>query len=287
MNRQIKKQAAFTLIELVMVIVILGIVSVGISGFIGSSTQIFVDTTERDQLLSDSRFAVSRLNRELRNAVPSSIRISASTSAHCIEFTPIEWSTFYLDIPVESAESGDSAEVVALVDIDGQHYAISGDEYAIVYPTGTDDIYDATESRRFQISTCEDDGSNTSCTDVSGPANVTTLNFTDSSALFAADSPRNSMYIATEAISYCVRDDGNLYRHSDGFNVTQTNHTSGGILMGQNIVNTLSATIDSDSPFVLSNATLNLNALVRVLLRFERNDEIVEFNYETNVANVP
>ncbi len=97
---QYKKQSGFTLIELVTVIVILGILSVGISSFLKFGAQIFVDATDRDKILSSARFAIERLNRELRGAVPNSARILVNNGNHCIEFTPIAHSFVYIDIPV-------------------------------------------------------------------------------------------------------------------------------------------------------------------------------------------
>ncbi|MEC9260142.1 MAG: prepilin-type N-terminal cleavage/methylation domain-containing protein, partial [Pseudomonadota bacterium] len=65
----------FTLIELVTVIVILGVASAGIASFVRGSMQTYIDVSTREQLLSESRFAIERLKRELRNAVPNSVRI--------------------------------------------------------------------------------------------------------------------------------------------------------------------------------------------------------------------
>ena len=80
----------FTLVELVTVIIVLGIVSVGISGFIRTGLDIYSDVTEREQLLGDSRFVVERLNRELRMAVPHSVRVgnNASNDVQSIEILP-------------------------------------------------------------------------------------------------------------------------------------------------------------------------------------------------------
>ena len=74
-----KKTNGFTLLELIIVIVLLGVMSVGISGFITLSTQTYLNVSERDKLLSSARFAVERLNREIRNSVPNSIRITPIT----------------------------------------------------------------------------------------------------------------------------------------------------------------------------------------------------------------
>ncbi len=90
----------FSLVELVIVIVILGIVSLTVGNIVSSGTKIYVDATERDQLLSESRFVVERLNRELRMAVPNSARVIQSVSVpdhkiQCLEFVPTQWVTFY------------------------------------------------------------------------------------------------------------------------------------------------------------------------------------------------
>ena len=85
----------FTLIELITVIVLLGILSVGISSFLNFGTQIFVDATNRDEIISTARFSVERLNRELRKALPNSVRATDNGNSidpitrQCIEYTPI------------------------------------------------------------------------------------------------------------------------------------------------------------------------------------------------------
>ncbi len=68
----------FTLVELVIVLVVLAIVSVGITGFIRSSTQIFIDASERERLLREGSFAVERINREISTALPNSVRLTGN-----------------------------------------------------------------------------------------------------------------------------------------------------------------------------------------------------------------
>ena len=66
----------FTLVEMVTVIIILGILVIGVSSFVILGTRIFVESTSVDQVLSQSRFAMERMTRELRNALPNSVRLS-------------------------------------------------------------------------------------------------------------------------------------------------------------------------------------------------------------------
>lgn len=261
----------FTLIELVSVIVILGIVSVGVSSFIRDSTQIFVDTTERDQLLSDSRFVIERLNRELRRAVPNSVRIGANGDDDCIEFVPIEWSSFYLDIPV-LPESGIDISVFDLTDFAGNSHEFDEDEvdYALVYPLNDQDVYDLNEGRRLQIDTHTDETDETTTLEVDGE--------------FEAHSPASRLYIVRDMVSYCVDDDaGQILRYQDA--IDSDIYSASAVLMAQYVANNLGDS--DDTPFTLSQASPTRNGAVTIMLRFSRNNEIVEFNNEVHIANVP
>ncbi|AVP92212.1 PilW family protein [Aeromonas rivipollensis] len=91
----------FTLVELVMVILLLGVMATFSSQFIGIGTQIYGDASRREQLMSDARFALERLNRELRDAVPGSVRIEDAAGnpldqGACLRFWPIATASRYL-----------------------------------------------------------------------------------------------------------------------------------------------------------------------------------------------
>jgi MSHA biogenesis protein MshO len=274
----------FTLIELIMVIVVLGVVSVGIGGFIRSGVQIFVDVSERDQLLSQSRFVVERLNRELRNAVPGSARVIRElTNIHCLEFVPIETSVFYNDIPV-------LPELLAPADVlELYPYTLQGDEFAVVYPTSSEDVFDVTEGKRKSF-TCSDEGSG-DCSLNDDPDHVVQLTV---GSLFKEDSPAARLYVVRNAVSYCLRPDGpgsltyNIYRHEGSINAAKTAYNSGGVLMAEGIKNSLSTDeFSPDNPFRVADATLTRNAVVYTLLRFSREDEQIVLVNEVHIPNVP
>jgi MSHA biogenesis protein MshO len=284
----IKSTRGFTLIELIITLVILVIVSVGISGFIRSSVQIFSDVTEREQLLGDSRFVIERITREARNAVPGSIRVSGNSSVHCLQFAPIDYSTFYIEAPILPT-SETTIEVVAMGDINGNAYVPdTSSTFAFIFPTRNVDVYDSAQNRRQSISACSDDGSDSSCATLDDSDNITDLTV---SGGFAADSPADRIFFASTTFNYCVRDDA-VYFHQAAFSETQPLFTSGGALMAENVSNVLSSnpaiqTAGSDDPFRVFDATLLRNAFVQLRLRFERNEEVINFNHEVHVANVP
>ncbi len=97
------REGGFTLVELVMVILLLGVMATFSSQFIGIGTQIYGDASRREQLMSDARFALERLNRELRDAVPGSVRIEdeagkGADQGTCLRFWPIATASRYLSL---------------------------------------------------------------------------------------------------------------------------------------------------------------------------------------------
>lgn len=72
----------FTLIEMVITIILLGIVGLFLGNIAGQAMGIYVDTTAREALIQQGRFLTERMSRELREAVPNSV-IVANVSADC------------------------------------------------------------------------------------------------------------------------------------------------------------------------------------------------------------
>ncbi|WP_395339873.1 type II secretion system protein J [Ningiella sp. W23] len=286
-----KRASGFTLVELILVIVILGIVGLGIAGFVRSATSAYLDMTEREALLRDGSFFVERLTRELSDAVPNSVRLTGNASAHCLEFVPINWNTYYLDIPLVD-ESGATVDLIEMSnDLQGQVYVPDANDVAIVYPLRAEHVYgvpnpdNADDIRMRPILSCDDDDND--CSTATDADSIVQLSLGDG---FFTDSPSKRIYIADQAISYCVRSNA-VYRHVSNISGAQSLYTSGGVLMAENINNILSAdpsiSPGDQDPFRIFDSSLRRNAYTQLRFILSREDEQISFIKEVHTPNVP
>lgn len=277
-----QKSHGFTLIELITVIIVLGVVSVGVSGFIRTGMEIYNDTTERDQLLGDSRFLMERLTRELRLAIPNSVRVSANNSQtiQCIEFVPSEWVSYYTNLSV-LPDTSNTANIVEFAN-NSNGFVLTPGDFAVVYPTNNQDVYDLSQGKRKVISSCSDNGVDTNCNTADDPGGIAQLTV---SSAFADHSPASRLYFARKTVSYCANESNrSIYRNEGNITLNPTIFNSG-ILMAENINNDFGNT--NEAIFRVYDATLTQNSLVHILLAFERNEEIINYSSEVHVPNVP
>jgi MSHA biogenesis protein MshO len=82
-----KSQTGFTLVEMIIVIVITGIIGGIVAMFIKAPVQGYIDSSRRAELTDIADTAVRRIARDIRTAVPNSVRFSNCT-APCVEFIP-------------------------------------------------------------------------------------------------------------------------------------------------------------------------------------------------------
>jgi MSHA biogenesis protein MshO len=255
-SQKLNKVFGFSLIEMIVVMVVLGVLATGISTFINFGTQIYTDATARDQLVSSARFAIERLNREIRNAVPNSVCLTNTLNSECadddeasqcLKFTPIIEATTYLDIPVIPEPASKKIELIKFTQL------FDADWNVIVYPLKPGDIYDPNGKifpvlKPINIDDDRDDWE---------------IELNDA-IHFSNDSPTQRIYFAKNAVSYCLIS-GELFR--------------GEVLMAEGITNS--------TPFTIENASLQRNSIVQVVLTFTKNNEEITFNNEIQVPNVP
>ena len=268
----VRTSRGFTLIELVSVIIILGIVLVGVGNFITFGTQIFVDSSRVDSALNESRYALQRMSRELRNAMPNSIRVTANTTYQCIEFLPIEASTSYQFVAFTGDEN---ATNLAEVFKDAASTSISSGQRMYISASSTADIYSPSSNKFSSILAVNDNSAGT-------------LRVTYSPVrTFPERSPSHRAYFTGMPVSYCFHN-SNLIRYADyGFMNNQPSvlNLSNGSIVARNIANDLSNT--NDRPIHYQNSTLVRSAVVRLTPRFNVGGEEIEYQHQVQVINVP
>lgn len=256
------RESGFTLVELVTVIVIMGILALGTVSFIGDSSRGLASTMVRSELAGDARFIIERLSRELRNALPGSVRVSGA----CLEYIPVAGASRYITLPVAS-----TASTFRSVPVDP--VPLPAGVRVAVYPGSN--TYDLASP-----------GSVSPPVTVSPPDadNEVTVTFATPHQ-FLSESPARRYFLVTEPVSYCV--DGHaLYRYGDyGFLAAQAGPAGlPGALPGRSL---MIEQVTSAVPFSLSGATLTRNAVVAVDLSLTRDGDNVRLEHLVGVRNVP
>jgi len=267
-----RKTSGFTLMELIIVIIILGVMSVGIAGFINLSTQTYLNVTERDELLANARFSVERLNREVRNALPNSMREASNVTTHCLEFVPITTSTVYTQIAVAPEPVANTIDVIPFKISDTVDYNCNDcGDVVIVYPLNAAEVYQVhsdTAGKAFEIENY--------------PATNNSEVELKQTAVFTEDSPTHRAYIINSPISYCLNG-STLKRYAGyGFSAVQSLPPTAGS-------NSLMAEeLDfASSSFTIVDASLRRNAMVQITLNFTRDGEQVVFDNAIHINNIP
>ena len=262
-----RNQGGFTLIELILVILVLAIVSTGIVTFIRYGVQTYQDSAGRDQQISDSRFVIERITRELRNALPNSVRVT--NSGDCVEFIPILASSTYVDIPVLPDAASNTVTIV----VSGESFN-QNDTKLVVYPLDVSEVYvdgAQTTGKVFNVapSGYADDSDND---------NVITVTLTNS-VRFSEESPNQRYFIIRDNVAYCWDTSGDIKRYEN-----VSNPPSGtGVLMAENVIKP-----DASSQiFTYQGDTLIRNAIVLMDFTFQYSDEQLRLVNEVNIANVP
>ncbi|MFQ3171235.1 MAG: MSHA biogenesis protein MshO [Oleispira sp.] len=269
---------AFTLVELVMVIVVLAILATGSVKFISQSAQGMVDSAERQVLASTASIAMEKVLRQVRRALPNSVRAFDDGGNSCIEFVPILHSSEYVSVPIASAET--NFDAIAFFN------AVGGESgYVAVYPISESSVYGTSPATDRSISTTVASASPAGIPS----ANLQTITFeSPSSYRFPTGSPRKRFYLVSDPISFCEDTNGRLWRYQNyGFHPDSSSSipTSGAdsILIADSLqVNSLS--------FNILQAQLQRNAVIRmslVIVRSNSSLESLELSQEVQLRNVP
>lgn len=99
------RQRAFTLLEMVITMVIAGLLLAAVAFFLRGPMQAYLDVANRGEMLDTADTALRRMDRDVRLALPNSVRVSSGTSS-CVELIPTKTGGRYR-AAVDSGGNGD------------------------------------------------------------------------------------------------------------------------------------------------------------------------------------
>ena len=263
-----KIQSGFSLVELIVVIVVLGVISAGTAIYIVRSMEAYSATVRRDQLTSTARAAVERMVRELRNALPNSIRVDNSGGTHCLEFLPIDQGSSYQSIPLTAANVSFSAVPYSTPN--------ASTAYVVVYPYNTQTLY--AKNNPGPVADYDNATSNPGAGEVY---------LAGGGHRFTQSSPRKRFFITGPPVSYCVTPTGDLQRYQGySINSNQPVPPAGTpALLAEGVQ--LNDGGSAITPFSYSPGSLQRSGVVTLDLRFMQDNEWVRLLHEVQIRNAP
>jgi MSHA biogenesis protein MshO len=279
----------FSLIELLVVIIITGIIGAAVAVFIRLPVQGYVDSARRAELTDIADTAWGRIARELRMALPYSVRTTGAAapgSTLALEFLSTRTSGRYrveLDPTAAATEPGD------ILDFTGpdESFDVLGPAIAL-YPADqiVIDNLGLTSADAYAGNT-ETDHNRRAVLDANGTekTNVKIV----STNPFPRDSPRHIFHVVDTPVSYvCDLATGQLKRYW-GYSIAaaQGNPPGGGhsALIAQNVSN-CSFTIGPGVTYGPTTDVKQRSSLVAMRLELTKDGETVNLHYEVHIDNV-
>jgi len=277
----------FTLVELVVTIVVGSVVVAFMAMFIVTPMLAYGAQTRRASLVEDADAALRFMGRDLKSALPNSVRISTSGSVTALEFLATTDAARYVDGgPLSNAAltldftAADGAfattvpftqltlpwtSTTAYLVID--HVGVSGanayDMANVITPAGTAITVSAGASANQNLVTLS-------------PA-----------FQFTQGSPGKRVYLVSGPVTYlCDSSAGTLTRYS-GYTISSTQAASAATLTAAGATSALVAGDVGACAFTYATGTAQRNALVELTLQLTNSGESVQLLYEVQLVNSP
>jgi MSHA biogenesis protein MshO len=265
-----QSQRGFTLIELVMVIIIMGVIGAAVAVFMKSPVDAYFASARRAALTDVADTAVRRMARDLRKALPNSI---LNRNPQCLEFIPTKTGARYR-ADVDAAGNGnvlDFTQQSLAFNMLGRNSDLPTDQQikvndlVAVYNLGIPGADAYAQDNTSRVSAVVDDAE-------------TRVSIDPKLFPFASGNNRFHVIPGHENVLAFVCAGGQLRRTARTFADPDLCPASGAIL----------ATNVSSCNFVYNGSDLQRNALVQLSIVFKDSaDESVSLYHEIHVGNTP
>lgn len=271
-------QKGFTLVELLMVIVIMGVIGATVAVFMKSPIDAYFDTARRAGIADVADTTVRRMARDIRKALPNSIRLSGT---ECIEFIPTRTGGRYRTQDIVASPSDitslrfdaadDSFNMLGLNSALPQDQQIKPNDVVAVYNLGIpgSDAYAGNNTAAVT-------GVNVSAF----AANETEVKMAGNTTKFPLESGSNRFHVIPgdeKVVSY-ICSGGKLYRNA--------NYGYGASCPAPTVGTTPVIANEATCNFVYSTPDIR-NGLVQLQLTFANSGEPVGIYHEVHVNNTP
>lgn len=280
-----RARSGFTLIELVMVILIAAVLAVVVGRFIAQPIEGYLDADRRARLLDLADTALERMTREIRLALPNSIRVSGSGRA--VEFLRVLTGGRYRRAtpgdPLDFTVNGDSFDVLGTL-LDAGRIAVAGGATQADCAAGTVDCLVIYNTGQPGADAYNQD--NIAAVRAAAAGSVT----------FARDNPfpltsaEQRFYVVDTPVTFLCDDGGaqNIRRYAD-YTIT-ANHSAvdeAAELLGAGAAESLLVEQVSACTFSYQPGTATRGGLVTLALTVEEAGEQVSVLQQVHVSNLP
>lgn len=259
------RQAGFTLIELIAVLIVLGIVTALGSSFLVTSVDSYRQMQVKHRLVGKGRLALEQMTRYLRSSVPGSVRVSAS--GDCIEFLPTVGGGNYIG---ELADDSNGAAPTTSISTAPIGTDLGSAIYVVVGALNASEIYTLAQP--------------------SARANVGSLGAQPYTAIplqsghrFVRNSNYKRLYLADNPRRFCISGTNLVAYEAYGLGTASLNDSNPGgasLLLANSVA-------PQGNAFSLSGGSEDRNAVISVSLTFSEASVSIDLNQKILVRNVP
>ena len=207
----------FTLIELIVVMMVVGILSSIVAMFIRHPLEAYMTASRRAALVDAADTALQRISRDIQGALPNSLRITQSGGITFLEYLPLQDGGRYRAAQT-GAGTGDILDFTsggdASFDVLGPAVSAAAGQYLVIYNLGLDASTDAWQGGNRRT--------------VTSNGTLSNLTFTATGAPLPLESPGKRFYLAGAPVTYACNPAGGELRRISGYALQTVQPTSFG-----------------------------------------------------------